>query len=76
VVLAAARRWHEQYGAAATTIGIAIGFTVPRPPTTWADAERLAVEHTSIAGLTAGTTTRAYARALRRLNRWCLYTRP
>ncbi|MEV6849352.1 DUF4253 domain-containing protein [Actinoplanes sp. NPDC051411] len=76
LVLAAARRWHERYGAAPTTIGQANGFTVARPPTDLADAERLAVEHVAIAGLTAQTTTRAYARALLELDRWCLYDRP
>ncbi|WP_433825816.1 DUF4253 domain-containing protein [Actinoplanes sp. CA-015351] len=76
LMLAAARRWHERYGAAPTTIGLANGFTVPRPPTELADAERLAVEHMAIAGLTAGTTTRAYARALLQLDQRCLYSRP
>ncbi|MFF5081159.1 DUF4253 domain-containing protein [Actinoplanes sp. NPDC000266] len=76
LLLAAARRWHERYGASPTTIGLANGFTVPRPPADLADAERLAVEHVAIAGLTAGTTTRAYARALLELDRWCLYERP
>jgi Domain of unknown function (DUF4253) len=76
LLLAAARRWHERYGAAPTTIGLANGFTVPRPPTDLADAERLALEHVAIAGLTARTTVRAYARALQELHRWCLYNRP
>ncbi|WP_433728516.1 DUF4253 domain-containing protein [Actinoplanes sp. CA-051413] len=76
LLLAAARRWHERYGAAPTTIGLANGFTVPQPPTELADAERLALEHVAIAGLTARTTVRAYARALRELNQWCLYNRP
>ncbi|MEU8234633.1 DUF4253 domain-containing protein [Actinoplanes sp. NPDC048967] len=76
LVLAVARRWHERYGAAPTTIGLANGFTVPRPPTEPADAERLALEHVAIAGLTARTTVRAYARALRELDHWCLYNRP
>jgi hypothetical protein len=75
-MLAGARRWHERYGAAPTTIGLANGLTVPRPPTTLADAERLATEHVAIAGLTAQTKTRAYARALLQLDRWCLYNRP
>ncbi|MEV4349706.1 DUF4253 domain-containing protein [Actinoplanes sp. NPDC049596] len=76
LLLAAARRWHERYGAAPTTIGLANGFTVARRPTGMAEAERLAVEHEAIAGLTARTTTRAYARALLDLDRWCLYNRP
>lgn len=76
LLLAAARRWHQRYGATPTTIGLANGFTVPRPPTELAAAERLAVEHVAIAGLTARTRTRAYARALRQLDRWCLYNRP
>ncbi len=76
VMLAAAHRWHERYGAEPTTIGLANAFTVSRPPTDPADAERLAIEHVAIAGLTAGTTTRAYARALLQLDRWCLYDRP
>ena len=41
-----------------------------------ADAERLAVEHVAIAGLTARTRIRAYARALLVLDHWCLYDRP
>ncbi|BCJ47939.1 hypothetical protein GCM10010168_22980 [Actinoplanes ianthinogenes] len=57
-------------------IGLATGFTVGRPPTGLADAEQLAMEHVAIAGLTAGTTTRAYARALLQLDQWCLYERP
>lgn len=76
LVLAAARRWHHRYGAAPTTIGLANGFTVARPPSDVADAERLAIEHMAIAGLTAGTRTRAYARALLQLDQWCLYNRP
>jgi hypothetical protein len=76
VLLAAARRWYSRYGAAPTTIGLANGFAVPRPPTDLADAEALAIEHVAIAGLTAQTTTRAYARALLELDRWCLYNRP
>jgi hypothetical protein len=76
LVLAAARRWHDRFGAAPTTVGLAIGFTVPRPPTDLADAERLAKEHVAIAGLTPQTKTRAYARALLELNQWCLYERP
>lgn len=76
VVLAAARRWHERYRAAPSVIGLATSFTVPRPPTEVADAERLAAEHVAIAGLTAQTSTRAYARALLELDRWCLYNRP
>ena len=40
------------------------------------DAERLACEHVSLAGLTAGTTVRAYARALMQLENWTLYNRP
>jgi hypothetical protein len=76
LMLAAVRSWHERYGAAPTTIGLANGFTVPRPPTELADAERLAVEHVAIAGLTANTTTRAYARALLQLDHWCLFDRP
>lgn len=47
-----------------------------RLPTDPVDAERLAVEHLCLAGLTAGTTVRAYARALMRLDHWTLYDRP
>ncbi|MGW4945354.1 hypothetical protein ACWEOZ_27615 [Actinoplanes sp. NPDC004185] len=49
---------------------------MPRPPTDLADAERLALEHVAIAGLTARTRVRAYARALLELHQWCLYNRP
>ena len=76
LMVAAARRWHERHGAEPTVIGLATGFAVPRPPTGPADAERLAVEHISLAGLTAGTTLRAYARALTELDHWTLYDRP
>ncbi len=75
-LVAAAHRWHDRYGAEPTVIGLATGFTVPRPPTGRADAERLAAEHVAVAGLTARTTQRAYARALTQLDRWCLYDRP
>jgi hypothetical protein len=51
-------------------------FVVPRPPIDLADAERLAAEHTFFAGLTAGTTRRAYAHALLQLDHWTLYNRP
>ena len=49
---------------------------VARPPSDLADAERLAAEHLFLAGLTAGTSPRAYARALLQLDRWALYDRP
>ncbi|MDI6105703.1 DUF4253 domain-containing protein [Actinoplanes sp. NEAU-A12] len=72
----AAHQWWERYGAVPTVIGLACGFTVSRPPTELADAERLAAEHVAIAGLTAGTSIRAYARALMQLDHWTLYNRP
>ncbi len=76
LMVAAARRWHERHGAEPAVIGLACGFAVPRPPTDPVDAERLAVEHVRLAGLTAGTTVRAYARALPHLDHWTLYDRP
>lgn len=76
LLVAAARRWHERYGAEPTVVGIATGFMVSRPPADLVDAERLAAEHQFFAGLTAGTTVRAYARALLQLDRWALYDRP
>ncbi|MBB3095985.1 hypothetical protein FHR83_003655 [Actinoplanes campanulatus] len=54
----------------------ATGFEVSRPPTDPADAERLAAEHVGVAGLTAGTSVRASARALTQLDHWTLYDRP
>jgi hypothetical protein len=76
LMVAAARRWHERHGAEPTVIGLATGFAVPRPPAGTDDAERLAVEHVCLAGLTARTTVRAYARALTGLDHWTLYNRP
>jgi hypothetical protein len=52
-LIAAARRRHKRYRAVPTVIGLATGFTVGRPPTDLADAERLAIEHQVFAGLTA-----------------------
>jgi hypothetical protein len=77
LLVAAARRWHERYGAEPNVVGLATGFVVPRPPTSLEDAERLALEHDFLAGLTlAGTSVRSYARALLQLDRWALYNRP
>jgi hypothetical protein len=76
LMVAAARRWHERHGAEPTVIGLATGFAVARPPALLVDAERLAVEHVCLAGLTAGTTVRAYAKALTELDHWTLYNRP
>lgn len=76
VTLSAARSWFERYRAEPTVIGLACGFTVPRRPADPADAERLAAEHVGVAGLTAGTSIRAYARALMELDHWTLYNRP
>ncbi|BEL06481.1 hypothetical protein Q0Z83_046720 [Actinoplanes sichuanensis] len=76
VMTSAARSWFERYRAEPTVIGLACGFTVPRPPADPADAERLAAEHVGVAGLTAGTSIRAYARALMELDHWSLYDRP
>jgi hypothetical protein len=76
LLLAVARRWYERYGAAPTTIGLANGFGVTRPPTDLADAGQPALEHVAVAGLSTRTTTLAYARALMELDRWCLYDRP
>lgn len=77
LLVAAARRWHQRYGAEPMVVGFATGFVVPRPPADLADAERLAAEHDFFAGLTVGQTTqRAYARALLRLDHWTLFDRP
>jgi hypothetical protein len=77
LLIAAAHRWHDRYGAEPTVAGIAMGFTVARPPADVADAERLAAEHMFFAALTAnGVRLRAYARALLQLDRWTLFERP
>ncbi|GAA3198477.1 DUF4253 domain-containing protein [Dactylosporangium siamense] len=76
LMVVAARRWHERHGAEPTVIGLATGFTVAHPPALLVDAERLAAEHVCLAGLTAGTTIRAYAKALTELDHWTLYSRP
>jgi hypothetical protein len=76
LAVATARAWHDRYGAVPTVVGMATGFLVDRRPADVPAAERLAAEHVAIAGLTAGTRLRAYARALLRLDQWCLYNRP
>jgi hypothetical protein len=74
--ITAARRWYDRYGAEPFMIGLATGFTGVRPPTEIPDAEQLVVEHLAVAGLSARTKHRAYARALTQLDHWCLYDRP
>jgi hypothetical protein len=74
--VAAARRWHERYGAEPTLVGLATGFEVAKQPAGAAEALDLAVEHVAVAGLTARNTLHGYARSLRELDHWCLYNRP
>ena len=76
LLVAAARRWHERYGAEPTLVGMITNFTVARPPADPADAEHLAGQHLELAGLTGGTSERAYARALTGLHHWCLFDTP
>ncbi|MEV4638349.1 DUF4253 domain-containing protein [Actinoplanes sp. NPDC049548] len=76
LAVATARAWHDRYGAVPTVVGMASGFLVDRRPADVHAAERLAAEHVAIAGLSARTTLRAYARALMHLDQWCLYNRP
>ncbi|GAA2523559.1 DUF4253 domain-containing protein [Winogradskya humida] len=75
-MLAAGRRWYDRYGAEPTVAGLATGFVVPRPPADPAEAWQVAVEHVTLAGLTARTTLRGYARSLETLPHWTLYNRP
>jgi hypothetical protein len=76
LLVAAARRWFERYGAEPTLVGLANGFEVAKRPAGPAEAMDLATEHVVMAGLTAGNTLHGYARSLLELDHWCLYNRP
>ena len=80
LVVAAARRWHERYGAepvaAWGTITQMLVSTRPREPD---EALRLAVQHVVLAPATIGPPgipLRWHARALLTLDRWLLHSRP
>ncbi|WP_436536584.1 DUF4253 domain-containing protein [Actinoplanes sp. HUAS TT8] len=76
LMVAAARRWHDRFGAEPTVIDLATGFRVARRPADRASAEQLAIEHEVLAGLTAGARLRNYASVLMQIDHWRLYNRP
>jgi hypothetical protein len=81
LLVAAARRWYERYGAepVAALGEVMAWFTVARPPTDPDEAWRLAFEHYTLAQTTLTVPTvplRQHAHLLPRLNRWVLFSRP
>jgi hypothetical protein len=80
LVVAAARRWHELWGAEPVALwGTMVQFMVSRPPASPDDAWALAREHDIIAANTLsnpGVPLRDHARALLTLDRWFLHSRP
>jgi len=80
IVIAAARRWHERWGAEPVALwGTMMQFTVSHRPATPDDAWMLAREHDILAANTLsnpGIPLRDHARALTILDRWFLHSRP
>jgi hypothetical protein len=80
IVIAAARRWHERWGAEPVALwGTMMQFTVSHRPATPDDAWMLAREHDILAANTLsnpGIPLRDHARALTVLDRWFLHSRP
>lgn len=80
LLVAAARRWYERYGAETiAALGVMAWLTVARPPTDPDDSWRLAFEHYVLAEntlSTPGVSLRQHACALPRLDRWVLFSRP
>jgi hypothetical protein len=81
LLVAAARRWYERYGAepVAALGEVMTWLTVARPPTHPDDAWRLAYEHYTLAqsALTVPSVPlRQHSRLLPRLNQWVLFSRP
>lgn len=80
LLVAAARRWYERYGA--ETVGafeVMAWLTVARPPADPDDAWRLAFEHHVLAEATLrtpGVPLRQHARLLPAMDRWVLFSRP
>ena len=80
LLVAAARRWYERYGAEpVAALDVMTWLTVARPPTEPDDAWRLALEHNTLAEntlATPGVSLREHAHLLSHLHRWVLFSRP
>ena len=80
LLVAAARRWHERYGAETLgAFGVMAWLTVARPPIDPDEAWRLAFEHHVLAEATfrvPDVPLRQHARLLPQLDRWVLFSRP
>jgi hypothetical protein len=80
LLVAAARRWNERYGAEPVgAFEVMTWLTVTRPPTDLDEAWRLAFEHHVLAEntfSTPGVALREHAHLLPGLNRWVLFSRP
>ncbi|MEV4490042.1 DUF4253 domain-containing protein [Micromonospora coxensis] len=80
LLVAAARHWHERYGAEPVAAWeVTTWLTVARPPTDPEEAWRLALQHYALAENTIATpavTLREHAHLLPRLDRWVLFSRP
>ncbi|MEV4756302.1 DUF4253 domain-containing protein [Micromonospora sp. NPDC049559] len=80
LLVAAARRWYERYGAEpVAALEVTSWLRVTRPPGSPDDAWRLAVEHHAVAEstfVTPDVALRQHARLLPHRNRWVLFSRP
>lgn len=80
LLVAAARRWYERYGAEpVAALGVMTWLRVARPPTDPDDAWRLACEHYTLAENTLATPAvplRRHAHLLPHLDRWVLFSGP
>ncbi|MEV0644902.1 DUF4253 domain-containing protein [Phytomonospora sp. NPDC050363] len=80
LLVAAARRWHERFGAEPVgAFGVMTWLKLARPPADPETAWRLAIEHATLAEntlSTPGIPVRAHARQLPALDRWVLFSRP
>ncbi|GIG69438.1 DUF4253 domain-containing protein [Phytomonospora endophytica] len=80
LLTAAARRWHERFGAEpVAALGVMTWLSVARPPAEPETAWRLAFEHHVLAENTfsgPGLSIRDHARALLGRDRWVLFSRP
>lgn len=80
LLVAAAKRWHERYGAEpVAALAVMSWLTVTRPPTDDDELLRLAVEHEILAEntlSTPGLSRRQHARMLSGADRWVLFSRP
>lgn len=80
LLVAAARRWYERYGAEpVAALDVMTWLLVDRPPTDPDDVWRLAFEHYMLAEntlATPGVSLRQHAHLLPDLDRWVLFSRP